>query len=290
MKSLLKYSLPEESVRFETEHFMGPVRWDFGDGTIKTNGSKTETHQYKETGTYKVTARDFNGKSEKTFSTNISVKELSTDFRLTYLEIAFNNGKYYQVAPLKNRPPSYHVKMKAAGRGILRGKWILDGQPIGLFQVILRQNKIADLRGSRVVSLPMKDLGIHDFTVEFTNYNFQQRVPVIRYFVTEADAIRVAFPEPGGKVTVPLDKSLELQWKYDPAYQILISEVPIQFLTDDQMVWKEAGKKDRYPLDLSIFQGKDKGGIWVYWQVRALKSNGDVLTISEVSSFKLVSR
>lgn len=300
LKSLLKFSLPEESVRFEAEHFRGPgVWWDFGDGTIKTNGSKTETHQYKETGTYKVTARDFNGESQKDFSAAISVKELSPDFRLTYLEIAFNNGKYYQVAPLKNRPPFYYVKMKTSGRGILRGKWMLDGQPIGLFQVILHQNKIVDLRGSRVVSLPMNDLGIHDFTVEFTNYNFQQRVPVIRYFVTEADAIRVVFPEPGGKITAPFDKSLELQWKsddpytvktYDPTYQILISEVPIQFLTDDQMVWKETGKKDRYPLDLSTIQGKDKSGIWVYWQVRALKANGDVLTISETSSFKLVSR
>ncbi len=300
LKSLLKYSLPEESARFEAENFRGPgVWWDFGDGTIKTNGSKTETHQYKEPGNYKVTARDFNGESQTTFSTSISVKELSPDFRLSYLEIAFNNGKYYQVAPLKNRPPPYHVKIKANGRGILRGKWILDGQPIGLFQVIIQQNKLAHLRGNRVVSLPMNDLGVHDFTVEFTNYNFQQQVPVIRYFVTEADAIRVVFPQAGGKVTAPLDTPLELQWKfddpyivnkYDPAYQILISEVPLQFLTEDQMVWKEAGKKDRYPLDLSTLQGKDKSEIWVYWQVRALKSNGDLLTISEVSSFKLVSR
>lgn len=299
LKSLLKYSVPEESVRFEAERFRGPVRWDFGDGTIKTNGSKTETHQYKETGTYEVTARDFNGESQKTFSTTISIKELSPDFRLTFLEIAFNNGKYYQVAPLKNQPPSYHVKMKIIGRGILRGKWMLDGRPIGLFQVVFHQNKVADLRGNRVMSLPMIDLGVHDFTVEFINYNFQQRVPVIRYFVTEADAIRVVFPEPGGKVTAPLDKPLELQWefddlftikRYDPTYQILISERPIQFLTDDNMEWEEAGKKARYPLDLSTLQGKNKSGKWVYWQIRALKSNGDVLTISEISSFKLLGK
>ena len=300
LKSLLTFSLPEEPVRVEAENFRGPgVWWDFGDGTVKTNGSKTETHQYKEPGTYKVIARDFNGESQKTFSTTFSVKELSPDFRLNYLEIAFNNGKYYQVAPLKNRQPSYHVKMQVTGRGILRGKWILDGQPIGLFQVILHHNKVADLRGNRVVSLPMNDLGVHDFTIEFTNYNFNQRVPVIRYFVTEADVMRVVFPEPGGKVTVPLDSPLELQWKfddaravkkYDPVYQILISEVPIQFLTDEQMVWKEVGKENRYLLDLSTLQGKDKSGIWIYWQVRALKSSGDVLTISDVSSFKLVSR
>jgi len=300
LKSSLTFSLPEEPVRFEAENFKGPgVRWDFGDGTIKTNGSKTETHQYKETGIYEVTARDFNGESQKSFSTTISVKELSPDFRLTYLEVAFNNGKYYQVAPLKNRAPSYHVKMQITGWGILKGKWMLDGQPIGLFQVLLHQNKVADLRGNHVVSLPMKDLGVHDFTIEFTNYNFNQRVPVIRYFVTEADVMRIVFPEPGDKVTAPLDRPLELQWKiddaftvkkYDPVYQIFISEVPIQFLTDEQMVWKEAGKEERYPLDLSALQGKDKNGTWIYWQVRALKSNGDVLTISEVSSFKLVSQ
>jgi hypothetical protein len=186
--------------------------------------------------------------------------------------------------------------MKATGRGILRGKWMLDGQSIGLFQVILHQNKISDLRGRRVKALPMKDLGVHDFTVEFTNYNFQQPVPVIRYFVTEADAVRVVFPESGDKVTAVPGKPLELQWKFDdsilgkkynPSYQILISKVPIQFLTNDQMDWKEVGKKERYSLDLSTLRGKDKSGIWVYWQVQALKSNGDPLTISEVSSFKL---
>jgi hypothetical protein len=86
LKSLQKYSLPEESARFEAEYFRGPgIWWDFGDGSIKTNGSKTETHQYKEPGTYKVIARDFNGKSQKDFSTTISVKELSPDFRLIYL-------------------------------------------------------------------------------------------------------------------------------------------------------------------------------------------------------------
>jgi len=300
LKSLQKYSLPEESARFEAEYFRGPgIWWDFGDGFIKTSGSKKEAHRYKEPGTYKVIARDFNGKSQKDFSTSISVKELSPDFRLTYLEIAFDNGKYYQVAPLRNRPPSYHVKMKASGRGILRGKWMLDGQSIELFQVILHQNKITHLRDRHVVSLPMKDLGVHDFTVEFTNYNFQQPVPVIRYFVTEADAVRVVFPGPGDKVTVSPGKSLELQWrfddsligkKYDPSYQILISRVPIQFLTNDQMEWKEVGKKDRYSLDLSTLRGKNKSAGWVYWQVRALKSNNDLLTISEVSSFKLVNR
>lgn len=297
LKCSQAFALPEESVGIETEHFRGPfVKWDFGDGTFKTNGSKKEFHQYKKPGTYKVTARDFNGKSQKTFSTDISVKELSPDFQLIFLEIAFDNGKYYQVAPLKNLPPSYHVKMKTRGRGILRGKWMLDGHPIGLFSVLLQQNKVVDLRGNRVVPLPVKDLGVHHLTIEFTNYNFPQRIPLIRYFVTEADAIRIVSPESGAKVTPVVGKPLEMQWKFDdpytvkkynPAYQILISEIPIQFLTDDNMVWKNAGSGNRYAPDLSKLKGKDKSGIWIYWQIRALKSNGDILTISEISSFKL---
>lgn len=298
LKGSFTFALPEEAVRFQAEHFKGPtITWDFGDGTIKTNGSKTETHQYKTPGRYQITARDFNGTSQKTFSTNLKVDELSPDFQLTYLEITFTNGKYYQVAPLKNAPPSYYVRMKANGRGILRGKWILDQRPIGLFQVLLHQNKIVDLKGSEVMPLPMKDLGIHNLTIDFTNYNFQKQIPMIRYFVTEIDAIMIEYPQPGAKLAVSHQSSLLLKWKsvdpyantkWAPTYQVLISKTPIQFLSDDQMTWKDVSKQTQYSLDLSPFRDKDE--LWLYWRVRALKSNGDPLTISETSSFKLAFR
>jgi hypothetical protein len=70
----------------------------------------------------------------------------------------------------------------------------------------------------------------------------------------------------------------------------MVSKIPIQFLTDEQISskWKDVGKQNQYHLDLSSFQDKIKKGIWVYWQVRALTPGGDLLTVSEISSFKLV--
>ncbi|UCH96514.1 MAG: hypothetical protein JSV88_06600 [Candidatus Aminicenantes bacterium] len=298
LKSSLDFALPEEAVWFEAVQFRGPtVTWNFGDGTGKTNGSKRETHVYQQTGRFKVTARDFNGTSQKTFSTNLIVSELSPNFRLNLLEIAFTNGKYYQVAPLRQSPPAYYVRMKALGRGILRGKWILDGQPIGLFSLLLHENKIGELKGNAVPALPLKDAGIHDFTIAFTNYTFTRGIPNIRYFVTEADALQIQSPGPGARV--PWQESLQLQWrwpdpytskKWNPTYQVIVSEIPIQFLTDEQISskWKDAGKQNQYRLDLSSLRDKNKKGTWIYWQVRALTPGGDLLTVSEISSFKLV--
>jgi PKD repeat protein len=296
LKTSLTFALPEEEIRFEALGFRGPtVAWDFGDGTVKRGASKKLTHAYRESGEYKVTVRDFNGASPVLFSETVTVKELSPDFQVNFLELAFQDGKYYQVAPLKNAPPTYYVKMNAMGRGILRGKWVLDQQTIGLFQVLLHQGKIVELRGSRVATLPVKDLGNHDLTIEFSNYNFSQRIPIIRYFVTETDALRLEFPESGGKVTLPPQGAIELQWKgadpylrkkWDYTYQIMVSDIPLQFLSDERMVWSDAGKEDRYSLDLSPY--RDKSDQWLYWQVRAIKPNGDVLTVSEISSFKLV--
>ena len=294
LKSENSFALPDESLRIVAENFKGPgITWDFGDGTA-INGTKTVTHKYKDTGSYTITARDFNGNSPKTFTTNITVKELSPDFQLSLLEIAFENGKAYRIAPLKNLPPAYIIKMKAMGRGILRGKWLLDGQAIGLFQVFLHQNKIAELKGAQVASLPMKDPGIHDLTLEFSNYTFQQPVPVIRYFITEADAIRIVSPEPGSKVTADPAKPLVLKWdcpdpllknKTGVTYQIVVSETPLQFLDDERTAWQDVGEAMQFRPDTSGFRDKDQ--LWVYWQVRALKPNGHVITISDISSFKL---
>lgn len=293
LKASLTFALPEESVGFEALQFRGPVKWDFGDGTIKTTGSKTGTHRYKENGRYTITARDFNGNSPKVFSQTITVNELTPGFQINLLEIAFTNGKYYQVVSKKSPPPLYYVKIKALGRGILKGKWIVDEQVIGLFEVLLHQNKIVDLRGNQVISLPLIDTGIHHFTLEFTNYTVPQtsQIPILRYFVTETGAIEILFPEPGTKVSET--KSLLLQWKWPSkfkkkgfGYQLLISEIPVQFLTEDQITaaWKTVGNKNKYRLDVSTF----KPGTWVYWQVQAVGPDGEeVLTTSDISSFKL---
>jgi hypothetical protein len=226
----------------------------------------------------------------------ISAEELSPNFRLDFLEIGFSDGKHYHVIPLNTPGPSYYVKMKARGQGLLKGKWILDRKVIGFFEVLLRRNRIVHLRGSRVPRLPVTALGTHKLTIAFTNYSFPGSIPFIRYFVVEGKGILILNPGPG--TTIPVSKtgqgSLQLQWKWDYAdkqkagYQVLISKVPLRFLSEDQMepMWKEVGSQNHYNLDLSTLRGKRKR--WIYWQVRALNPSGDLLTISEISSFKLV--
>lgn len=288
------FALPEEVLEFEARRFRGPVKWEFGDGTVKTGGSSAETHLYRKPGRYKVTARDFNGKSSRVFTQTVTVGEFSPDFSLNRLEIAFTGGKYYKVTSRKGAPPSYYVKIKAVGRGILRGRWILNGHPMDLFSVTLSGNRIVELQGKQVPVLPMNENGDHYFTLEFTNYKTSgiQRIPYIRYFVTETGEIGIVSPRTGAKVSSA--KTLKLEWEWESRfkkenrrYQVLVSEIPVQFLTPAQMAakWKTVGSGNRYQLDVSGF----KHGAWLYWQVRAVSGSDhrEVLTTSDFTSFKL---
>lgn len=294
LKSSDSFALPEEALEFDALHFRGPVKWDFGDGTVKTGGSGQEPHAYNKPGRYTVTVRDENGKSPKTFTQNVTVGEFSPGFNINLLEVSFSGGKYYRVTSKKGHPPSYYVKIKAAGRGILKGRWILDGHPVELFSVTLLPNRVTELRGNQVPLLPLTDTGDHYFTLEFTNYppSGFQRIPFIRYFVTETGEIVITSPAPGAKVSSANVLPLKWEWesrfkKEDLRYQLLVSEIPVQFLTQEQVTaaWKTVGSGNRHQLDVSGF----KRGAWIYWQVRAVsgRDNKEVLTISNYASFKL---
>ena len=286
LKSSKNYSLPNEIINFEALNFKGPgIKWTFGDGTIKENGNINEKHEYKSCGKYKVKAIDFNGKSAKIFSKYIYISELLPDFKVNRIEIAFNNGKYYRVTSRKNMPPGYSVKIKAKGRGIVKGQWLLDGMTIGLFEVLLKENQIKIIKGRNVPQLPVIDLGIHNFTFNFTNYSFDKKIPRIRYFVAESGIIQIKNPLPGVKISG--QKIIKLKWspaKRKVFYEIVVSKIPFQFLKDEQIKWIKLDQKNEFNFDLS----KYKKNTWLYWMVRAVNENGKVLTTSEFSSFKIL--
>lgn len=297
------FALPGESVDFNALNFRSKVKWDFGDGTVWQNAPTSIEHTYKKKGKYRVTAVDFNGKSVKKFTQEIHVDDLSPNFQLILLEIAFNDGKYYKVTGKDMMPPSYHVKLKARGRGIIKGKWILDNTVIGLFETILKENRTALLNHSEVVRLPVLDPGIHHFTLDFTNYTTPMRIPFIRYFVTESGEIEITEPLPGEKISIPSPillkwrlkewKNLKLKFlkqrgKEHPQYEIAVSKIPFQFLNEQQIQWKTVGNKTQYtytyPSEATAFKG------WVYWQVRQVNRSGNVLTTSDIVSFKIVEK
>jgi PKD repeat protein len=296
------FALPNESVDFDFLNVRSKkIKWDFGDGTVKQNAPPRMKHTFKKTGRYRVTAVDFNGKSAKTFTQDIRIDDLSPNFQLMLMEIAFDNGKYYKVTGKDMIPPSYYVKLKARGRGIIKGKWILDGAVIGLFETILKESQTAVLDRSSVVRLPVFDPGIHHFTLDFTNYTTSMRIPFIRYFVTEGGEIEITHPLPGEKVSAHV--SLRLKWRLkawenlnylkqrdekDLQYEIAISKIPFQFLQDTQIQWKTVGSKTEYTYPFP--QGPTSFNGWVYWQVRQVDRSGTVLTTSDMASFKIVEK
>jgi hypothetical protein len=156
---------------------------------------------------------------------------------------------------------------------------------------------------NEVVRLPILDPGIHHFTLDFTNYTSPLRIPFIRYFVTESGEIKITDPFPGEKTSTPSPillkwrlkewKNLKLKFlkqrgKEHYQYEIAISKIPFQFLNDKQIQWKRVGNKTQYtytyPSEPTAFKG------WVYWQVRQVDRSGNVLTTSDIVSFKIVDK
>jgi PKD repeat protein len=286
LKGSAKFILPKEEVAFTAHNFKGPgVRWDFGDGTVKENGQLAERHVYSALGSYRVKAVDFNGLSSKVFDVDVVVAEMTPGFEVSSLEFVFDNGKYYRVIAKDSPGPNYQLRVKARGRGVLTGQFILDNMSIGLFQLVIQENQAAALAKAQMPALPVVDLGLHELTVKFTNYTFNQRVPIIKYFVSTAGMIRIVAPLIDAKV--PAAEKTELRWAIErkkPRFEIAISELPFQFQDDKQIVWRPLGEASSFQLA----PGQHKPGTWIYWQVRLLDESGKVQTTSEIASCKLI--
>jgi PKD repeat protein len=280
------FILPKEEVAFTALHFKGPgVSWDFGDGTVKENGQVAERHVYSALGRYQVKAVDFNGRSSKVFSAEVVVVEMTPGFEVSTLELAFGNGKYYRVIAKNSPSPAYHLRVKARGRGVLTGQFILDNMSLGLFQLVIQENQVASLPKLQLPALPAIDLGLHELTVKFNNYTFGRPLPILKYFVSAAGLIQIVAPLINEKI--PAGEKIDLRWTIawkKPRFEIAISDIPFQFLDEKQIEWRPLGEASSYLLAPDAY----KPGTWVYWQVRLVNESGQVQTTSESASFKLV--
>jgi PKD repeat protein len=285
LKSSAGFALPKEEVTFTAMNFKGPgIRWDFGDGSVKENGQMMEKHAYDTLGRYQVKAVDFSGRSSKPFKAEVVVSEMTPGFEIDTLEFVFDNGKYYRVIAKNSPSPGYQLRVKAKGRGVLNGQFMLDNIPIGLFQIIVSENQTAHLPKNQLAALPTLDMGLHKITFKFNNYTFAKKIPIIKYFVSLTGMIRIVTPPVDGKASIK-DK-IVLSWDIDrkkPSYEVAVSDIPFQFLDDKQIEWRPVDDSNRYPFD----PGPYKPGAWIYWQVRLLNESKQVQTTSEIASFKL---
>ncbi len=285
LKSSARFILPGDEVTFTAANFKGPgIRWDFGDGAAKENGMAVERHVYATLGRFLVKAVDFGGRSSKVFSAEIVAADMTPGFEIDTLELVFASGKYYRVIAKGSPGPEYRLRVKARGRGVLNGQFVLDNMPMGLFQLLVNENQVAQLPKNQMAALPAMDPGLHELTVKFSNYEFNKKIPILKYFVSLAGAIQIVAPVMDG--SVPLRNEIRLSWAIEhkkPRFEIAVSAIPFQFMDDRQIVWQPVAGGTSF----AWLPGASKPGSWVYWQVRLLNENKQVLTTSEIAAFKL---
>ncbi|MBN2346540.1 MAG: PKD domain-containing protein, partial [Candidatus Aminicenantes bacterium] len=285
LKGSAEFILPGEEVVFSARNFKGPtVRWDFGDGTVKEGGRLQEAHTFAGLGRFRVQAVDFAGASSKVFSAEVVVAEMAPGFEVRSLELTFDNGKYYRVVAKNSVSPGYRLRVKAKGRGVLSGQFLMDRMPIGLFQLVVEENRVAVLRKEQMAALPTIDLGLHELSLKFSNIMIPRRLPVLKYFVSAMGSIQIKEPPIDAKVAS--GQAVNLSWAIAgrrPRFEIAVSDDPFQFLDENRLQWQAVGEANSYPFD----PGERKPGTWIYWQVRLLNESGEVQTTSEIASFKL---
>ncbi len=278
--------LKGEALKILGKYFNGmKVKWDFGDGSPPQVLSNDVKYKYKSTGTFKITAIDYEGKGKKLFTKTVKVKDQTDDFSINAIELSFSNGKYYRVIPMKSFSPGYRLRLKMSGRGIVTGNWLFDGKVLGMFTKLLAGKSLITLKGKDVPKLPVLEPGVHSLSFEFTNYNYEEKVPTLRYFVTNSGVIKTISPITGAKLTTK--ENIRLKWqkrRKGDRYQISVSAIPFQFLTENKTKWIDTGTDSHFDIETKQF----KSGQWIYWQVRMVDASGYILTVSEISFFKIL--
>lgn len=304
----LSLSSPEVRVNEELTvtavNFRGPlVQWDFGDGSTATApvpvaarpgafpGPLIMTHSYARAGNYKITARDENGASAKTFAAAVRVLGISDSLALEIAEITLDNGKYYQVVPRNSKAVRAQLKMKMRGTGIVSGYWIVDGQPSYFFNETAYQGQVKTLPTPEVPGLPTFDPGMHTITLQLTRPALDMAVfPTLRYFVLPYENI-IALLGPNDGAVLKEDEAASFSWERalgGSRYQIAFSGSLFPLLrADADLAWHECPDQTRYAPDAETWRaiGRDR---WTYWQVRAVDSAGAVVAESGIREMKVI--
>ncbi len=277
--------IPGESLKIVANNFNGGgIKWDFGDGTPPKVLSKSISYKYSKSGIYKITAIDSSGKGIKHFTKIVRVKDQISGFKIEAIELVFSNGKYFRVVPMKSFSPEYQLRIKAKGRGIITGKWLFDGKVLGLFSKALLGRSLITLKGKELPKLPVSESGIHSLGFEFTNFKFGNKIPMLRYFVTNSGTIKIVSP----RIHTKLKRTDSVLLKWDirkPAgkFKIAVSQIPFQLLKEKSIKWIEVKRNSFYKLKMSNF----RSGQWIYWQVRMIDATGTPASSSEVAFFKV---
>lgn len=275
-----------EELKIAAKNFKGMmVKWNFGDGSPPKILSKNITYKYDTIGNYNITVLDYSGKGKKKFMKTVKVKEQADDFRINAIELTFSNGKYYRVIPMKSFSPGYILKLNINAKGIITGNWLFDGNVFGMFTKFLAGRSLITMKGRELPKLPILEPGVHSLSFEFSNYDFNGKIPTLRYFVTNSGAIKTISPLIGAKLN--RRGMIKLKWKRKrrgDKFEISVSPIPFQLLSEKNIMWEKTGENNFLEFDTTSYDP----GQWIYWQVRMVDATGTVSTVSEISFFKLL--
>ena len=304
----LSLSSPEvrvsEELTVTAVNFRGPlVQWDFGDGSTASTpvpvaarpgafpGPLVIRHVYARAGNFKITARDENGASAKTFAAAVRVLGISDSLALEVAEITLDNGKYYQVVPRNSKAIRARLKMKMRGTGIVSGYWIVDGQPSYFFNETAYQGQVKTIPTPEVPGLPTFDPGMHTITLQLTRPALDMAVfPTLRYFVLPYENI-IALLGPSDGAVLKEDEAASFSWERalgGSRYQIAFSGSLFPLLrADADLAWRECPDQTRYAPDAETWRaiGRDR---WTYWKVRAVDGAGVVVAESGIREMKVI--
>lgn len=280
-----------ETVTVTAYNFRGDyILWNFGDGTQRS-GLHSETHQYKRAGTYTISARDENGESQKTFTTQVKAVGIDDTVNLEIAEIRLDNGKYYKVVPKNSRNLRAVLRMKMRGTGIVSGYWLVDGHPFEYFNEVVNQGEIREIYTRQVQGLPVIDPGLHTITVRLTRpAELPVTFPVLKYFVLGHENI-LETTAPADGFIAKENEIPEFSWKETNSaskYQIAFANFLYPIINESfGLRWIDVGPALTYAPGKETWN-RIKRNRWTYWKVRALDTNGSVVAESDVMDIKVV--
>ncbi len=168
-----------ERIVFKAINFRSPcVKWNFGDGTVRT-GKRVEHHVFVEEGLYVVEAYERCGLSKEKAVVKIRVLPPSK-LVLQKVNLQFEDGSKYKVVTLDFPALRAVAEILCKGRGRLTYKWIVDGKELERGSLRIRKPT-----KKKIFSPPLPTSAIGTYMVEFAASPEPKEMPTafLRYSV-----------------------------------------------------------------------------------------------------------
>jgi PKD repeat protein len=190
-------------VTFQAQNFLTPcIRWNFGDGTVVSNGTPTATHVYKSAGTFQVTATDDCGNSACFAVVAVPIAASQgplAPFALSFVVLRFESGTTNVSVTKDTAGLAAFADLKYEGTGFLQVEWRVDGHPLKTDAVSLPFANQTTITSGPLPGLPTTVPGQHTVSLVILKPAVEFTIPPITYFVAAAPA-KPAPKKPAAKV------------------------------------------------------------------------------------------